>query len=249
LRASIEAAIAIGGESMLAIERETWRDKSSRGFSFYRRIEAVFGKGRNAFGKLSVTYEAPEAISTGSAAPLLETAKGALPGDDRIVDRLSSTILPAFAWADGVSSRLSDAYRSGMCFNFLLAALAVVWAADTGAYFTGRRFGKRKLSPRISPNKTVEGMVGGLTCGVLAGLLFAWFAGMTLAQVPAVAAVALAAALFSVIGDLFESLLKRHVGAKDSGNLIPGHGGMLDRVDSFLFAAPVAYFYVVSLLH
>lgn len=126
LRASIEAAIAIGGESMLAIERETWRDKSSRGFSFYRRIEAVFGKGRNAFGKLSVTYEAPEAISTGSAAPLLETAKSALPGDDRIVDRLSSTILPAFAWADGVSSRLSDAYRSGMCFNFLLAALAVI---------------------------------------------------------------------------------------------------------------------------
>ena len=123
--------------------------------------------------------------------------------------------------------------------RWLLAALAVVWAADTGAYFAGRRFGKRKLSPRISPNKTVEGMIGGLTCAVVAGLLFGWFAGMTLAQAPAVAAVALAAALFSVVGDLFESLLKRHVGAKDSGHLIPGHGGILDRIDGVIAALQV----------
>lgn len=123
--------------------------------------------------------------------------------------------------------------------RWLLAALAIVWAADTGAYFTGRRFGRHKLAPRISPNKTVEGMLGGLAAGLLAGLGFAWIAGMTLAQLPAVAAVAVAAVLFSVVGDLFESLLKRHVGAKDSGQLIPGHGGVLDRIDGVIAALPV----------
>jgi len=128
--------------------------------------------------------------------------------------------------------------------RWLLAALAVVWAADTGAYFAGRRFGgrlfgNRKLAPRISPNKTFEGLFGGLIGAVAAGLGFAAIAGTSLAQAPAVAAVALVAALFSVIGDLFESLLKRHVGAKDSSQLIPGHGGVLDRLDGVLAALPV----------
>lgn len=122
---------------------------------------------------------------------------------------------------------------------WLLAALAVVWAADTGAYFTGRALGRHKLAPNISPNKTIEGMVGGVVAGVLAGLGFALIAGATTEQLPAVALVALAAVLFSVIGDLYESLLKRHVGVKDSGRLIPGHGGVLDRIDGVLAALPV----------
>lgn len=128
--------------------------------------------------------------------------------------------------------------------RWLLAALAVVWAADTGAYFAGRTFGGklfqgRKLAPRISPNKTIEGLFGGVAAGIVAGVGFALFAGATAAQLPAVAAVSLAAALFSVIGDLYESLLKRHVGVKDSGHLIPGHGGILDRLDGVLAALPV----------
>jgi phosphatidate cytidylyltransferase len=128
--------------------------------------------------------------------------------------------------------------------RWLLAALAVVWAADTGAYFAGRTFGGklfggRKLAPRISPNKTIEGLLGGVAAGMAAGVGFALFAGATAAQLPAVAAVSLGAALFSVIGDLYESLLKRHVGVKDSGHLIPGHGGVLDRLDGVLAALPV----------
>ena len=123
--------------------------------------------------------------------------------------------------------------------RWLLVALAIVWAADTGAYFAGRKFGKRKLAPRVSPNKTVEGLLGGVVAGVAVGLVFALLAGATPAQLPLVALVALAAVLFSVIGDLFESLLKRHADVKDSGHLIPGHGGILDRIDGVLAALPV----------
>ena len=138
-----------------------------------------------------------------------------------------------FATPDGLPAHL-----------WLLAALAIVWAADSGAYFAGRQFGGRlfggrKLAPRISPNKTWEGVLGGLLAGVTVGLLLAAWAGLTAAQVPAMIVLALATALVSVVGDLFESLLKRHVGAKDSGHLIPGHGGVLDRLDGVLAALPV----------
>ncbi|TDK26087.1 phosphatidate cytidylyltransferase [Luteimonas aestuarii] len=127
---------------------------------------------------------------------------------------------------------------------WLLLALMIVWAADTGAYFAGRRFGGRfskgrKLAPAISPNKTIEGMVGGLLAGVLVALLLAPVAGASLVELPLVALVALLTAVFSVFGDLFESLLKRQAGVKDSGTLLPGHGGVLDRIDGVLAALPV----------
>jgi phosphatidate cytidylyltransferase len=123
--------------------------------------------------------------------------------------------------------------------RWLFVALAIVWAADSAAYFAGRHFGKHKLSPRISPNKTIEGMVGGIVAGVAVAVAFAPLADAPLARLPAVAAAAFFAVLASVVGDLFESLLKRHVGAKDSGDLIPGHGGILDRIDGVLAALPV----------
>ncbi|MDO4708219.1 MAG: phosphatidate cytidylyltransferase [Pseudomonadota bacterium] len=122
---------------------------------------------------------------------------------------------------------------------WLLTALAIIWMADSGAYFAGRRFGRRKLAPVISPNKTVEGLLGGLIAAVLAGVVFGLFAGITPEQLPWLALAALLTALASVVGDLFESLLKRQAGVKDSGALIPGHGGVLDRIDSVLAALPV----------
>ncbi len=147
-------------------------------------------------------------------------------------------ILPAWCALGLIHSSEPNGHR------WLLAALSIVWAADSGAYFAGRHFGgrlfgSRKLAPRISPNKTLEGLLGGLAAGVVAGLGFAWWAGLTLAQAPGFVVVAIAAVLFSVVGDLFESLLKRHVGAKDSGNVIPGHGGILDRLDGVLAALPI----------
>ncbi len=122
---------------------------------------------------------------------------------------------------------------------WLLVALMIVWAADSGAYFAGRKFGKTKLSPRISPNKTVEGLVGGVVAGMIVALAAAPLAGASMKELPYVAIVAIWTILFSVVGDLYESLLKRHVGAKDSSHLIPGHGGVLDRIDSVLAALPV----------
>jgi phosphatidate cytidylyltransferase len=144
------------------------------------------------------------------------------------------TVIPAWCALAWIHASEPNGHR------WLLTAIAVVWAADTGAYFAGRKFGKHKLAPRISPNKTIEGLVGGVVAGVLVGVAAAfWLAGAPAAQLPSVALVALAAVLFSVIGDLFESMLKRHAGVKDSGHLIPGHGGILDRLDGVLAALPV----------
>jgi phosphatidate cytidylyltransferase len=123
--------------------------------------------------------------------------------------------------------------------RWLLVALVTIWAADTGAYFAGRKFGKHKLSPRISPNKTIEGLVGGMLASLVVAVVGGLLAGATPAQLPLVALVVVVTVGFSVVGDLFESLLKRHVGAKDSGDLIPGHGGILDRIDGVVAALPV----------
>ena len=106
----------------------------------------------------------------------------------------------------------------------------------SGRRFGGQWFGGRKLAPRISPNKTLEGVAGGVGLAMVVGVIGALLIGARLGQLPAVALVAAFTVLFSVAGDLFESLLKRHVGAKDSGTLIPGHGGVLDRIDSVLAA-------------
>lgn len=141
--------------------------------------------------------------------------------------------------SDNFAALSASAGASTSGHRWLLVALALVWAADSGAYFAGRQFGRRKLAPTISPNKTVEGAVGGVVAGVVVALAFGVFAGATTAQLPALALVAMVAVLASIVGDLVESLLKRQAGVKDSGALIPGHGGILDRIDGVLAALPV----------
>ncbi|QDQ25233.1 phosphatidate cytidylyltransferase [Chitinimonas arctica] len=124
----------------------------------------------------------------------------------------------------------------------LLAMLAIAWVADVAAYFAGRAFGKRKLAPSISPGKSWEGVYGGLLAVALYVLALQYFGVPVFAQLSWWLLLPLAWALtaVSVMGDLFESLLKRQVGFKDSSNLLPGHGGVLDRVDSLLALVPVA---------
>lgn len=124
---------------------------------------------------------------------------------------------------------------------WVLMLLAIVWAADISAYFVGRRFGRRRLAPRVSPGKTWAG-VGGATAGAaLVGACGGVLVGLEPAALGLLLGVILATVAFSVIGDLFESLVKRHAGAKDSGRLLPGHGGVFDRLDSLFAAAPVFY--------
>jgi phosphatidate cytidylyltransferase len=124
----------------------------------------------------------------------------------------------------------------------ILLLLAVIVVSDSAQYYTGRAFGKRKLSPTISPKKTVEGAIGGIVFGTLA---LAFGGGYVFASpLWVLALLGAAISLLGIVGDLFESLLKRSAGIKDSSNLIPGHGGVLDRIDSWLFAAPVYYVFV-----
>ncbi|MGY3777412.1 phosphatidate cytidylyltransferase [Isobaculum melis] len=122
----------------------------------------------------------------------------------------------------------------------ILYMLFLVWSTDSGAYFCGRKFGKNKLAPHISPNKTIEGALGGVVCALVVSVLFLYFNPMQYALVPMLGLTA----LFSVsgqLGDLVESAYKRHYDVKDSGNLLPGHGGILDRFDSLLFVLPIMH--------
>lgn len=125
--------------------------------------------------------------------------------------------------------------------QLLFYSLFVIWATDSGAYFVGRAFGKRKLWPEISPKKTVEGSLGGILSALVVALLFYFFAdlGLSLAKLLVVTVVL---SVFGQVGDLAESAFKRHYGVKDSGRILPGHGGILDRFDSLLFVWPLLYF-------
>jgi phosphatidate cytidylyltransferase len=123
--------------------------------------------------------------------------------------------------------------------RWTLYALAIVWAADTGAYFVGSRIGGPKMAPSISPGKTWSGFGGGMATVIVLSLVAAPIFGLGWNEAPLLLLASVLAGLASVVGDLFESIVKRHAGAKDSGYLIPGHGGVLDRIDSVLAALPV----------
>jgi phosphatidate cytidylyltransferase len=137
-----------------------------------------------------------------------------------------------------VSSRSLPAGESLVLF------LAVVtWASDTGAYYAGTLWGKHLLLPSVSPKKTIEGLLGGLALAVSAALLAQWGFASQLSLSDALILGVLVTGM-GLLGDLFESVIKRRTGVKDSGGILPGHGGMLDRLDSLLFTAPTFYYYV-----
>jgi len=172
-----------------------------------------------------------------------------------IITQLITAILlyPDYKILDGATALFANLYIGLIVFLFmfenlaegrswLLLLLLVTWANDTFAYFVGKFYGRHKLAKKLSPGKTVEGAAGGLIAGmaVATGFAFLLFEHISLWMI-----------IFGVIvvigaqtGDLAESVIKRHAGLKDSGALIPGHGGILDRFDSLLFAAPLAYYYV-----
>lgn len=134
--------------------------------------------------------------------------------------------------------------------EWTLIVLPAIWMADTGAYVAGKRWGRHALTPRLSPNKTWEGFVGGIVWGIFFGGLFAAILGLRSAAGPNInflsgAVVGGVASLAGVLGDLSISMFKRQAGIKDTGNLLGAHGGLLDRIDSWLIGGPVAYFVIL----
>ena len=142
--------------------------------------------------------------------------------------------------------RLRNDFPEGSKLVFFL--LLVVWLGDTGAYYVGRNFGKRKLSPRISPKKTVEGLAGGIATSVITAIVIHFTFFKTFPLLHAIIA-GMILSFAGVIGDLAESMWKRSAEVKDSGTLLPGHGGFLDRFDSILFTAPILYCYWTLIVH
>jgi len=123
--------------------------------------------------------------------------------------------------------------------ELMLLLLVMIWLADSGAFFAGRFFGRHKLAPAVSPGKTREGVYGGLLASLLFAAAAGWWFSHSLAWTASFCMVSLLAMLFSVAGDLLESLMKRQSNSKDSGSIIPGHGGIFDRIDSMTAAVPV----------
>lgn len=172
-------------------------------------------------------------------------------------------VLPAFAFVSirttpgtvsaGWFARWADAWSPGWAghprgLGWFLTALLVTWLSDTGAYLVGRSLGKHALAPHISPRKTIEGAVGGLAAAAITAAVCVSAFGLGLNPMIA-ALLGIVLALLGIAGDLTESLIKRQAGVKDSGNLIPGHGGMLDRIDALVFVTVATWIALPVLEH
>lgn len=158
-----------------------------------------------------------------------------------IAQRIALTLLGIlYVGTFGAFVGLTRDLPNGVFWVFVL--LGMTWLNDTFAYFFGHRFGKRKLAPMISPGKTVEGFLGGFL-GSFCGFLLFWVIFRRPISILYSAPLTLLVGVVGPVGDLCESLIKRSFNIKDSGNVIPGHGGMLDRIDALLFTAPVVYWY------
>lgn len=156
------------------------------------------------------------------------------------VENVSVTVL-GVAWVGMLSFAILVA-NGPHPVAYILFVVLLIALNDIGAFFVGRAFGRRKLAPRVSPNKTIEGFIGGLiVVGVVASILVTFPPWESIGLAKGLAA-ATVVGLFSPLGDLVESMVKRSIGVKDMGSVLPGHGGMLDRIDGFLFAVPAIYF-------
>ena len=163
---------------------------------------------------------------------------------NRVVVGITGVFFPPAAWLGFV------AMYASFGISMVISLLAIVWVADIMAYFTGMAFGKHRMSPAISPKKSWEGVVGGMLSVIVLGLIFAWFVpgvktvpGVIVESMGAVAWLIVAFVLvsLSIVGDLFESALKRQAGIKDSSNLLPGHGGFYDRLDAMMPTLPAGF--------
>ncbi|HSS39435.1 MAG TPA: phosphatidate cytidylyltransferase, partial [Polyangia bacterium] len=209
---------------------------------------------RNTIVALGVVFTAPLYFAPGLALPwtlaaLTATAAAVLfdPGEIPAAGHRLGAAVFSVLYVGGLAAPLALLQRDAAHGRaWVLLAVAVTFGNDTGAYFAGKAFGRHKLYPKVSPAKSVEGAVGGMAASVaimflLKATLAPWLSTMDCL------AVAIPAGVIGPIGDLVESLMKRAAGVKDSGHVIPGHGGMLDRIDALLFVGAWVYVYAVHL--
>lgn len=221
------------------------------------------GAGRQAAGALRVLAMAGAAVLVGAAhfqaAPVMLAvlmvnlvACGALclkyPSPEARLPILAARQVAGLVYIPLLLSSLIAVRAAAAGMAWIFAVLVVVFIGDICALYAGTFWGRHKLCPAISPGKTVEGSLGGLAGSLIAGSLYRWFFMPDLNWAWSLV-LFLSLAVCAQTGDLFESLLKRHAGIKDSGTLLPGHGGMLDRIDALLFASPVAWIFQQMLLH
>jgi phosphatidate cytidylyltransferase len=193
----------------------------------------------------------PVSVEMGVFVALLVVPAAYVFGRGKLEDALPASGIAVMAtlyvgMLGGSLIRLHDDFSDGWRLVFFL--LIVVWSGDSGAYYLGKNFGRRQLSPRISPKKTVEGLAGGVAASILAAVIihYTFFPAFPLLHAVLAGAIL---SLAGVIGDLAESMWKRSAGVKDSGTLIPGHGGFLDRFDSIFFTTPILYVYWFLIVH
>jgi phosphatidate cytidylyltransferase len=226
----VTVPVAIGGTSVVLVAYAMWID----GVQYSNYAFLVLMAAMTVVGVVSISrgHPSPAALADASAtlmAPLyIGLPLGAL------------AALRGDVGNDAVRSDFAGPFADGRVVVLLLMATIVI--SDSAQYYTGRAFGRRQLAPTISPKKTVEGAIGGVVFGTLAMTLGGCYVFRSPLWILAILGAVIS--LLGIVGDLFESLLKRSAGVKDSSNLIPGHGGVLDRIDSWLFAAPVYYVFV-----
>ena len=164
------------------------------------------------------------------------------------IQRISVTLFGVFliCWTFGHILLLRDIKPDGEKYTYFLFIL--IWITDTAAYFVGIKFGKHRLAKSISPKKTIEGAIGGIIIGILSGIFMWKILPLKEFSLKEITVLTFVIIILAYISDLSESLLKRDAGVKDTDSLLPGHGGFLDRFDSFLFTAPVLYYYL-SIFH
>jgi phosphatidate cytidylyltransferase len=167
------------------------------------------------------------------------TLSALLPGSMEQRSHRSGSMVLAMSYAILPWLMIAQLYQKAENERFVILLLSIAWAGDTAAYFCGRTWGRRPMAPFISPKKTWEGALGGFIGSCLAALVVGRIYAGELGTWPFMLGVGAACALVGQSGDLFKSVFKRHRGIKDSGRLLPGHGGLLDRMDSALMAAPV----------